>query len=456
MAPSKSQRSSHPKSGDRNSPSSVASLISEAERVKKQAERKPEGPDREPLLSQCVKLLQQALAAPLSPPQEDEALFDLGEVYALLGSTSQAKMYQSLGSIFCGNFRKDVALDIQSSTTRQSVDFYRTSHEMYERIVARDSLELKQEALINSANSISDWAELLPPASGSSLFEQADLRYTAALSASPDDIELLTNLADCKVKRAEVEMLVESSLPQFQAWIKMKELYTSAMEAYGRACSLADANVGDDLAGLLQNWGASLSSLAEHTPDPQEALVAHEQAMEKLRMAAKFRPTDVTILIAIGEACCTRAEQLAPTQGLELLATAVEEGFRVALKIDAACLDALLGKAEAHLAAGKIAGAMGMELVAQSHFIESVSSYLSALQILKADARNECKLKFEEQCNVLYNLACVAGLCSKESVAAEALTLLALVGGLSPSDLAGDSDLECLRTKEWFLSLQKT
>ncbi|KAI5061297.1 hypothetical protein GOP47_0023802 [Adiantum capillus-veneris] len=429
MAPPKSQRSSHPKSRDRDSASAVGALISEAER--------------------------QALAMPLSPPQEDETLFDLGEVYFLLGSTSQAKMYQNLGSILGANMLKEVALDIQSNATRQSIAFYRASHDMYEKVVARDSLVLKQEALINSGNSLCDWAELLPPAMGSSLFEKADLWYTAALSESADDVELLTNFADCKVKRAELEMLIESSLPEAQPWSKAKEFYSRAMSAYGHACSLADTNKGDDLAGLLQNWGASLSSLAQHTPDSQEALLAHDQAMEKLRNAAKFRPTDVTIFIAIGEACSAYAERIPQAQALELLATSVDEGFGVALKIDANCMDAILGEAESHLAAGKLARIIGMESAAKNHYGRSLNSYLRALQMLRADEKNECKLKFEEQCNVLYNLACVAALCSQESVAAEALTLLARVGGFSPSDLAEDADLQTLQTKEWFVSLRK-
>ncbi|MCO5592519.1 hypothetical protein L7F22_046522 [Adiantum nelumboides] len=379
-----------------------------------------------------------------------------GEIYLLLGSTTQAKLYQTLGSVLSGNICKESALDIQSNASIQSAAFYRASHEMYEKVVIRDSVGLKQEALINSGNSLCDWAELSPPAVGLSLFGKADLRYTAALSETGDDVELLTNFADCKIKRAELEMLVNSSLSQSQAWSKAKELYTSAMAAYGHACSLADANRGDDLAGLLQNWGASLSSLAEHTPDSQEALLAYNQAIEKLRSAAKFRPTDVTIFIAIGEACCARAERIPQPHALELLATAVEEGFGVALQIDATCLDAMLGKAESQLAAGKLAHTVGMELACENVYARSFKSYLSALQMLKADAKNECKLNFEEQCNVLYNLACVAALCNEESVAAETLTLLARVGSLSPSDLAGDPDLQSLRTKEWFMALENT
>lgn len=50
-----------------------------------------------------------------------------GEVYALLGSTLQVKMYQTLGSIFNGNLHKERALDIQSNALKQCVDYFRYS-----------------------------------------------------------------------------------------------------------------------------------------------------------------------------------------------------------------------------------------------------------------------------------------------------------------------------------------
>lgn len=461
MAPPKTQRPSRSKKAQ-SLPFTAAGILSEAERLKQQAERKPEGQAREPLLAQCAKLLEQALGSPLSPRQEEEALFDLGGVYALWGSSVQAGMYQTLGSIFSGNLHKDNALNIQSDAMGQSADLYRKSHEIYEKVASGNSAVLKQEALINSGNSLCDWAELLlvlsadrggSAVAASDLFGKADLRYSTALSVSPDDVELLTNSGDCNVKRAELELLIGSDTPQSQAWTTAKAFYTKAMSAYGHACSLADARVGDDLAGLLQNWGASLLSLAERTPDASEAMVAHEQALEKLRTAAKFHPMDVSIFIAIGEACCAWAEQLGRMQALDLLVLAIEEGFGTALKINATCLDAMIGEAEAHLEAGKSASSIERQFVAEEHFIQSLNSYTRALQILKADMKNDCKLKFEEQCNMLFNLACVAAICNQESVSAEVLILLVQVGGISISDLAEDPDLQSLRTKDWFLAL---
>lgn len=73
-----------------------------------------------------------------------------------------------------------------------------------------------------------------------------------------------------------------------------------------------------------------------------------------------------------------------------------------------------------------------------------------------ADVENGSKLKFEEQCSVLFNLACAAALCNQESVVAEALTLLVRVSGISTSDLSEDPDLQSFRTKDWFLALVRT
>ena len=38
--------------------------------------------------------------------------------------------------------------------------------------------------------------------------------------------------------------------------------YREALQAYERSCSLSDSQQGDDLPGLLHNWGVGLHSLA--------------------------------------------------------------------------------------------------------------------------------------------------------------------------------------------------
>ena len=45
-----------------------------------------------------------------------------------------------------------------------------------------------------------------------------------------------------------------------------QQAYQKGMEAYATACSLSSSEQGDDLPGLLHNWGVGLRSMAEHTP----------------------------------------------------------------------------------------------------------------------------------------------------------------------------------------------
>lgn len=41
--------------------------------------------------------------------------------------------------------------------------------------------------------------------------------------------------------------------------------FMRALQAYDRSCSLSDSQQGDDLPGLLHNWGVGLHSFAAHT-----------------------------------------------------------------------------------------------------------------------------------------------------------------------------------------------
>lgn len=92
-------------------------------------------------------------------------------------------------------------------------------------------------------------------------------RYSRALAVTPEDVELLTNVGDCCVQRAELfhSALQQSggSVVSLQAWAPVKEIYEHGLQVYSKACANADTRIGDDLGGLLQNWSAGLSSFAE-------------------------------------------------------------------------------------------------------------------------------------------------------------------------------------------------
>lgn len=71
------------------------------------------------------------------------------------------------------------------------------------------------------------------------------------------------NRADAFVRQAE---LVAESSGEQAGKEGSRQAYEQGMEAYATACSLTSSEQGDDLPGLLHNWGVGLSSMAEHTP----------------------------------------------------------------------------------------------------------------------------------------------------------------------------------------------
>lgn len=71
-------------------------------------------------------------------------------------------------------------------------------------------------------------------------------------------IQTWSNLADTLVKHAE--LLQEAG----DAHSCTGAVYGQAMAAYAKACSLCSSEDGDDLPGLLHNWGVGLHSLGTH------------------------------------------------------------------------------------------------------------------------------------------------------------------------------------------------
>ena len=70
------------------------------------------------------------------------------------------------------------------------------------------------------------------------------------------------NRADAFVRQAE--LMAESS-PGQEGKEAVRQAYQQGMAAYGTACSLTSSEQGDDLPGLLHNWGVGLVSMAQHS-----------------------------------------------------------------------------------------------------------------------------------------------------------------------------------------------
>eukprot|EP00897_Mesotaenium_endlicherianum_P002601 jgi/Mesen1/2369/ME000156S01510 len=160
-----------------------------------------------------------ALALPLPPGLRLEALFELGEAFLLLSEAVLGEATAAAGGPLLSN----------GATRARAADVERRG-----RLAAADFC---------SANALAAWADALadlPPAdtsgsgslsgpepgsgpgsglgsspgpvpeggsggvSAARLLDEAGLRYARALERAPDDVEVLTNLADCAIRRAEV------------------------------------------------------------------------------------------------------------------------------------------------------------------------------------------------------------------------------------------------------------
>ena len=62
----------------------------------------------------------------------------------------------------------------------------------------------------------------------------------------------------------QAELMAESDAGQGREQA-FEQAYQQGMEAYATSCSMSSSEQGDDLPGLLHNWGVGLRSMAEHT-----------------------------------------------------------------------------------------------------------------------------------------------------------------------------------------------
>jgi hypothetical protein len=149
---------------------------------------------------------------------------------------------------------------------------------------------------------LSAWAELVAdaaPAEAAALLARACEAYEAASAAAPPeeaaDVELLRSWADALVRRAELAAGAGDGA-------SADACYGRALGAYAAACGGADSTRGDDVAGLLYNWGCGLQSAAKHRPGPAGPTPQLELAAAKLRTAAEFGAGDADPLNALGAA----------------------------------------------------------------------------------------------------------------------------------------------------------
>ena len=163
----------------------------------------------------------------------------------------------------------------------------------YGQVVLGDgSRRVRPDAAVNAANALCSLAELI--AEGSSgigisgrlnqdpeaaqracqALDQARILYHSAIESSSsgdeDDADTWSNLADCLVQYAQ--LLAEEG-PLTSRRPEVPGMCEEALRAYERSCSLSDSSQGDDLPGLLCNWGSGLLAIAQMTQPPQVMMI---------------------------------------------------------------------------------------------------------------------------------------------------------------------------------------
>ncbi|KXZ53952.1 hypothetical protein GPECTOR_6g870 [Gonium pectorale] len=244
---------------------------------------------------------------------------------------------------------------------------------------------------------------------------------------------------------------------------------SSALAAYERACSLSDSSQGDDLPGLLCNWGSGLLSMAACLGDPAARLPLLQQAAGRLEHAASFDRADPAPLTSLGDvlmAAGEAAEQLAAVALAAAGAAAAAEVDRAAAAPAAAAGDRAVeavrwsGEARGHLCAALERG-YGAALRLRSDEPEALSA-AAALQ--SALSRPERLGGWAARCDVRYNAACALALAGREQVqgkgkgqgqgeAHSLFSSLLAAGALRAAELAADEDLSPLRGAAWLQGL---
>lgn len=299
----------------------------------------------------------------------------------------------------------------------------------------------RADAAVNCANTLSSWAELVADKNqGVGLLERAIALYRAALSSEPDALTW-GNLADAEVAAA-VALAgadAEQSTSSLGCRVSWPQLASSARESYLKACELSSSEQGDDLPGLLSNWGTGLTALADLVPETPGRRALLEEASQRLREAASFDRGDPAPLSTLGDALASAAELAnTPVEAVSLLDAAIRDGYAAALALDNRSGEAVAGLADAHLALARILKSLPEGIPgrnAASELQAAAEGYTAAL------SRPEVLGGWRQRADVRYNFACCLTLGGDLEGAAATLQALLREGAIDKDTIAKDADL---------------
>jgi len=242
---------------------SNVSIFTGAEVLQQRAERR-RGAEALAAYEEAAGAYQEALklahSSPGSSPPHTiiiDCRFSLAETLQQWAET----LLQHTASLPDGQLTLDIELAVASKASAlfdEAVKHYFQVKETPEDPPA----SLRVDAAVNCGNTLSAWAELVvtrDPTSeaktANDLLVRAESCYCAAISKE-EDAMTWSNLADVLVQRGEL-LCKKANGNSNSTSEEGTQCFVRSQEAYSRACSLSSSEQGDDLPGLLLNWGSA-------------------------------------------------------------------------------------------------------------------------------------------------------------------------------------------------------
>ena len=343
---------------------------------------------------------------------------------ATVARASLANALAAIGEVFASNEAHEHALPV---LTRAVTTYERVANEAARRA---ENAETAHDRVVaeNATRQVGRHVAAQSVASAA----QRRARCSAAF------LDALWNLADARGKLGECHAARGAFDDAFSNRV-------AAFAAFEDAVSRADSAAGDDLSGVVYDFGcvcvahaqtslerarvmvtqwrsrdaantdaSAAWSVAERDAAAAAVVDAFERAeaaavaaFEKLARAAEFSPGDASAYVAAGEAMQTRAEVMrrkhefmtfsegSLPKGRDVVDALVAPlraacdpaggAFGAALRVDSRCFDALVGVAECRVEIGKVLVAVGnSSTVAREEFKEGWNAYKRALELAGA------------------------------------------------------------------------
>uniref|UniRef100_A0A7S3VU66 Uncharacterized protein n=1 Tax=Dunaliella tertiolecta TaxID=3047 RepID=A0A7S3VU66_DUNTE len=439
----------------RGPPASPASkALDEAEQAQQRGERQS-GAEALRHFEEAVARFRQALAYPdLPASKRPDALFGLGES---LQQLAEQTVRQAEGL-------PDSLLTSQAEFQARELAcrLYNESIQTYQQVTEQGRMRV--DACVNCGNALTSLAELMEAPAATqgqaaqqqqqqqqqqcALYRQAVAMYDDALQQEED---ALTHS-----NKGDALMQLSQALWDAGQVLEAQVTSQSALTSYETSCSLSSSSEGDDLPGLLANWGTGLITAGKYAAELAQRTALIDAAIARLQNCAEFARCDTAPLVSLGDALMAKAELnpsvksvLTPEAGsmasspsvpeilgaAALLQQALKDGYSAALHINKGTTEAQLGFAEAHAGLARLAASTGDLAAAAQYLQQAAAAYESVLRVPEEIGG------FRERCDVRYNAMCVLALASRDAEACSILQQLIACGAVSTSDVAKDPDL---------------